>query len=414
MQVSVLEDRRALAAIVPEWQALAARAVEPNPFYEDWMLLPALEAFGDANLAAVAVRSPGDGLVGLFPLERRARLRGLPARALVSWSHRHCLLSVPLVRADRAPEVLHAFFRAMRRKASIVQFALLPAEGPFHHALVEALAGTDVALAPSDSFTRALLVRAADADAYVRTALSHETRSEMRRLEKRLGQMGRVEHRVLRPGDDIARWIADFMALELAGWKGRVGSALACTAANRHFGTEILRRGFERGRLLMVGLDLDGRPVARYSLFLAGAGAFAFKTAYDEQLRRAAPGILVELDMVRALHEVPGLQWADSYTTPDNPTISRFWRARRAMHRVALGMTPWGKLVLAALPLGRYAKREISPVISGALRAILAACSRARRMSGSLRRASAWWSSSRAWLRGARTRSASTARPSAR
>ena len=32
--------------IVPAWDDLAARALEPNPFYESWMLLPAIEAFG--------------------------------------------------------------------------------------------------------------------------------------------------------------------------------------------------------------------------------------------------------------------------------------------------------------------------------------------------------------------------------
>lgn len=414
MEVRILADAAALASLAPEWRVLAARAVEPNPLYEDWMLLPALEAFGDANLAVAVVRSPSEGLVGLFPLERVARYRGIPARTLRSWTHSHCLLSVPLVRADCAAGVLRAFFDAMRREASIVEFAYLPAEGPFHHALLKALDGADVAVAPSDEHTRPLMRLAADADTYVKTSLSNDVRSELRRREKRLREMGRVEHRVLGPGDDVGRWIEEFLALEASGWKGRQGSALACSADNRHFGTEALRRGFARGQLVMVGIDLDGRPIARYSVVRSGAGCFAFKTAYDEQLAKMGPGLLAELDMLRVLHAVPGLQWADSYTSPDNTTLPRFWKDRRAVRRAGFGIDAWGRVALSGLALGRRAKREISPVMSGAVRAILSACSRARRISGWSAPVSAWWSSLRESLRGARTRSASTVKPSPR
>src|SRR3954466_9403070 len=38
-------DRRELEALAGDWQALADVAAEPNPFYEPWMLLPALDHF---------------------------------------------------------------------------------------------------------------------------------------------------------------------------------------------------------------------------------------------------------------------------------------------------------------------------------------------------------------------------------
>ena len=44
--VEVRRDAAALRALVPDWEALAADAAEPNPFYEHWMMLPALEAYG--------------------------------------------------------------------------------------------------------------------------------------------------------------------------------------------------------------------------------------------------------------------------------------------------------------------------------------------------------------------------------
>src|SRR6185503_20767205 len=79
--VEVRRDLSALRALAPDWEALAEQAAEPNPFYEHWMLLPALEAYGagggvDASRSSefrcVVVWENGT-LAGLFPmhLERR-------------------------------------------------------------------------------------------------------------------------------------------------------------------------------------------------------------------------------------------------------------------------------------------------------------------------------------------------------
>jgi CelD/BcsL family acetyltransferase involved in cellulose biosynthesis len=381
MQVSVISKIAELRRRVVEWQDLAADAVEPNPFYEPWMVLPALEAFGAAHIAFVCVHRRDGKLAALVPLQRAHSHRGMPARTLRSWRHRHCLLTVPLVRAGCALEALQAFFGAMRCQAAVLDFAYLPAEGAFHHALVDAISRNDLICAPAEGYTRALMRRANNADAYVKNVLSAETRRELRRQEKRLAALGRVQHRVLEPGDDVSRWIGEFLDLEASGWKGRRGSALACTAQNHRFAVEVFTRGFERGRLVMVGVDLNGKPIARYSAFTGGAGAFAFKTAYDEGLRRLAPGLLAEIDMLRALHAVPGLQWADSYTAPENSSITRFWKARRVVQRVALATNAWGELVLALSPLVRWARRRMRNIawVPAAGRAILQRCSRVGR-----------------------------------
>jgi hypothetical protein len=52
--VEVRSDPASLRAIVPEWEALAADAAEPNPFYEHWMLLPALEAYGSGEASSAS------------------------------------------------------------------------------------------------------------------------------------------------------------------------------------------------------------------------------------------------------------------------------------------------------------------------------------------------------------------------
>ena len=61
--VQVVRTREALEAIVPAWEELAAQACEANPFYEHWILLPALRAQGDGSLHCVCVWQ-GERLIG--------------------------------------------------------------------------------------------------------------------------------------------------------------------------------------------------------------------------------------------------------------------------------------------------------------------------------------------------------------
>src|ERR687893_256134 len=82
--VEVRSDVAALRALVAQWEALAADAAEPNPFYEHWMLLPALQAFADPDFRCILVWDNGT-LGALFPMRLERRFRGLPVRALRSW-----------------------------------------------------------------------------------------------------------------------------------------------------------------------------------------------------------------------------------------------------------------------------------------------------------------------------------------
>src|SRR4051812_1939823 len=117
--VKVLRDVAELRALAPAWEALAAEALEPNPFYEPWMLLPALEAYGAGEgFRCVAVWD--DGVLGaLFPLRLERRWR-LPVGAARSWGHRNMLNGTPLVRAKSAARCLAALLAS--RIAPLIEF----------------------------------------------------------------------------------------------------------------------------------------------------------------------------------------------------------------------------------------------------------------------------------------------------
>jgi CelD/BcsL family acetyltransferase involved in cellulose biosynthesis len=353
MQVRILRGAEGLRELVPAWDELASSPLEPNPFYESWLLLPALEYLGGE--AEVATVWSGERLQAVVPLAREASLKGLPVRTLSAWRHRHCLLCTPLVRSGKgAADAIGAVLDSIAdgpRAADALQLSHIPAGGAFHAALAEAMAKRELAAVTTGWHTRAVLRRAASADAYMEAALSRDTRRNCTKYDKQLRELGAVAWRSLPAGEPAGPWIEEFLALESSGWKGRAGSALASCEANARFAREAMAAAAARGRLLISGIDCDGRPIARLATFVAGSGSFAFKTAYDEGFKRYAPGILAEVHNIREFHAGSRLEWMDSYTAAGNTVTDRLWKDRLVMLAFAIGLSGKGRLACASLPL---------------------------------------------------------------
>ena len=368
--VVLVRDLQTLSGLVPAWEELAAAAIEPNVFYEHWMLLPALEAFGagkDIKLALVLIHDPCNEeapakLGGLFPLEPLDRFRKLNVSALSLWQHVHCYVCTPLVRADAARECMGELFRWFRSGgagASLVELRCMSGDGPFHKLLVDLSNELGLLSWTTDGFTRGLWRQGHDRDTDPERAVSGDLRRRLRRKEKRLSELGRVEHVVLQPQDDVGRWIDEFLQVEASGWKGVRGSALASSGSGRRYFSEIATSAFRRDRLLMLGLNFDGRPIARRCAFVAGEGSFAFKTAYDEKYADFSPGAILEMDSIRQLNTLPGVRWMDSCATPDNSLVNRLSNDRRTIQSVSVGWGAVGEFVVSGLPLLRWTNRRI-------------------------------------------------------
>jgi CelD/BcsL family acetyltransferase involved in cellulose biosynthesis len=359
--VTVVEHPAQLLEHAAHWEDLAAQAIEPNPFYEPWMLLPAIEAFGaDLPLIFVLVYARSLGkpprLAGLFPLERCARYRGIPVPYFRLWRHPHCFLRTPLLRRSHARGCVDAFldWLADTRAAAMMEWGAISADGPFHGVLAEVLNETRRPSFLAHGFERALLQRRADGETYVREVLSARRRKEFRRLERRLGECGALRYDVLDPAAAAQGWIEEFIALEVSGWKGRHGSALGCSARDRRFFTVAALEAARRRRLMMLALRLDGRAVAMKCNFLAGDAGYAFKIAHDERYAQYSPGALLELEHVHEFHRRPDLRWIDSCAEPDHFMINRFWLDRRGIAKLLTNTgRASGQILLASLPLLR-------------------------------------------------------------
>lgn len=369
--VVVIEDWHALAQHVAAWEALATATLEPNVFYEPWMLLPALEAFAAGqDLCFVLLFAPDPQhpqgpplLCGFFPLERQPRYKGLPVRRYRLWQHLHCFLCCPLVRASHAAACLSAFFDWLAsdtRGAALMEFNFVPGDGPFHQLLVDHHAARGCATFVAEAYTRALFRPVETSDAYLAQALCARSRKKLRRQRKQLAALGRLETTWPEAGGEGGPWIEAFLQLEAAGWKGRAGTAILLHEGERNYYRAFLAEAFRRGRVLMPGLYLNDSPVALAVNLRAGAGSFALKMAFNETYARFSPGVLLEVEHIRHQHTARPVAWMDSCAMPDDPMNNRLWIDRRVIQTVLVPTgRRGGEMLVSLLPALRWLVRKL-------------------------------------------------------
>jgi CelD/BcsL family acetyltransferase involved in cellulose biosynthesis len=323
------------------WDALARGAVEPNPFYESWYLLPSLESLDPEQSVRLLCLEVAGQLVGLLPVARSADYYGRPLPHWHAWVHANIFCALPLV----APGAETIFWRSVLswadeagRSALFLHLPQLPLHGPLHAALCDVLAAADRPAKLVHRYERALLQSNLSPEAYFAGSVSPKRRKEYRRQARRLDDQGTVTFERCRDGSGIEAWIEEFLALEHAGWKGQQGSALACRPETSALFRAALREAAERGRLERLTMRVDGRAIAMLATFLAAPGAFSFKTAYDEAFAATSPGVQLQQAFLDILDD-DRFAWTDSCAAPGHPMIDHFWRERRTIGRlnVAVG-----------------------------------------------------------------------------
>ncbi len=325
-----------------EWRALAQRAAEPNPFYHPAILLPALRHLEDGTrVRMIEARDDTGQLIGVMPVQVRSAHARYRVKNCANWMHGQCFYGAPLMLAGEETQAWAAILQQLddtRWAGNFLHLDGLDAEGPVAIALEQLCAAQKRGCKRIASHERAMLRSAMDAEGYCDSNIRAKKRKEIRRLMNRLAEQGEVTHRRLSDGGDARAWAEDFLALECAGWKGEEGTALGSAPATRAFFREAIANSAHNGLLDMLRIDLDGQPIAMLVNFRLGCGAFSYKIAFDERFARFSPGVLIELDNLRAALADPTLEWSDSCAAPNHPMIDGLWAERRhiVQYRVAL------------------------------------------------------------------------------
>ncbi len=332
-------------AFIAQWDALSANAAEANPFYESWFLLPSLrefDALGDIKLAAFWSGTPNDSeLIGLLPIAGASNYGRWPLPHTTNWLHYNAFLGAPLVKHGAE----HAFWRALfsaidgeAKQGLFFHLNGLVVDGAIAHALQDVAKEQQRVFACVHSMERAILLPGLSPLGYYEQHVRGKKRKELRRQKNRLAELGTLTFERNDDAADLLPWIDAFLTLEQAGWKGAAASALGSMPQTAALFADALIGAAAQNKLERLTLRLDGRAIAMLVNFHCAGGSFSFKTAFDEELARFSPGVLLQIENLDMLDRA-GFAYCDSCAAQDHPMIDSIWNDRRKIGRcsVAIG-----------------------------------------------------------------------------
>jgi CelD/BcsL family acetyltransferase involved in cellulose biosynthesis len=368
---------RPLGALEPDreaWRRLSERAAEPNVFYDPAFALAAAPALGARVQAALVwSRARPRQLLGFFPIRRERRYGPLwPVAA--GWTHAFAPLGTPLVDRDRTDQVIDAFlasFSRAGRAAPLLLWSFIPEHGLFAAALDRVLTRRGHCSARFGVHQRAALAPGAERADYLTRALSRKRRKELARLRRRLSAHGNLELATARTEAELTAGLAEFLALEARGWKGRAGTAIESDPAIGRFVGAAMAGLAPEAMARIDRLRLDGRTLAAAITLRQGEAAWFWKIAFDEAYARCSPGVQLTLEVTAALLADARMARVDSCASEHHPMIDHVWRERIAICDRLIAVDPAAERAFWAarrLEAWRYRGRAAAKRLRQAMR----------------------------------------------
>jgi CelD/BcsL family acetyltransferase involved in cellulose biosynthesis len=328
-----------LSEILPDWHDLVGRADEANVFMHPAALRMAERHLHSSNVVLLAWREEGGKtkLAGLWAFAVASLWHPLlPVRVLKVPPAPHAYLATPVIDRDCGEAVLDAMLNFLAGDGSLpAVIALDPIafDGPAVQALARALKSRASTPCIMSQGRRPMLASGLDGRQYLEQALSASSRKKLRQHRRRLEEKGTLESRICNTPDAVVTAFEDFLALEAAGWKGRRGTALSCSASEAAFARGMVADLAQQGETSVHGLYLSGRPVSLQVVLRSGATAFTWKTAYDETLGDFSPGMLLLEDYTKTFLADASVTRVDS-CAHDESGFMASWSERQAIAQV--------------------------------------------------------------------------------
>jgi CelD/BcsL family acetyltransferase involved in cellulose biosynthesis len=306
--VTALREFDALAGV---WDEVAREARQPSPFLShDWFAC-CWRTAGPQRRRETWLLEDSAGPLALVPLVySRVTVRGLPVRLLSILDSPDTPFADFLV-ARGHQEVMAALAQALRERGDwdLLRLAKLPAEGSTAKALQTVLAD-DFPWRVAGHEQSPYLALDGTWEQFFRRR-SQRFRKTCRSIENRILRRGPLtveEHRSVDPDGPVFR---DLLEVSLASWKADRGVALATMDGMPRFFHELTRRASARGWLRLWVLRLEGRAIATEYQIGANGSVHALRADYDASLADLSPGAYLNLEIIRRLFEVPGLEVYD-------------------------------------------------------------------------------------------------------
>jgi CelD/BcsL family acetyltransferase involved in cellulose biosynthesis len=335
MQTRAISIRDLSPADERAWRDLAARSVEPNPFFEADFLVPACRHLRNGKGVVLLVAEDSGRFHACLPV-RPIRLPGsFNPPVISSWQHPYGYLGTPLADPERGVEALSSLLATLRGTGPwprVVVLELFGDDGPIASYLRRAARELGLALNVHAAGERAVFRCQDDEAGLLSSGFKREQRAkarQWRRLCRDVGDPSVVD----RAGDrDSSK---AFLAMEASGWKGKAGTALACRAGDAEFYREVTDRFGAAGRLRLYSLEAGGRELAMQTNLCASDVLFGWKVAYDERFANYGPGVQLQLRVMELAWQ-DGMRWVDSCAGVGNYHQLRLAPDRRRVATLAI------------------------------------------------------------------------------
>lgn len=318
------------------WDDLSARALVPQPYYGRHVMAAHLAAgLAPADLAVVVVRRDGR-LEAVLPLRTTYDICGLGRPVAQPFVSPFVTETSPLVAAGPERAATFAVLAAGLREASngrSWRWPLLAVESATGRGLLDAMAADGWSQGEVARFERPVLDRRAEHAAFLDGHPNRSRLKDLRRRQRRLAEGGALTLVTSTGGVALAEAVEAFLVLERSGWKGEAGTAMACSPAEALFARIVFSGEAGPVRARADCLMRDGRPLAISLALVVGGTAFLLKTAYDETERAHAPGLVLESEIVRVLHETAFAGRLDSATLAGS-ALESLYRERVAIAEI--------------------------------------------------------------------------------
>lgn len=331
-----LTDAATLAADPAAWDDLVLRAAGPHPHFSRHVIeTHRVHGLAPRDLAYVAVRRAGR-LTAMLPYTVGFDVTGLGSRVAKPFSSPYTTATAPLA-ADGLdlPETLAALVEGLAAASGgrAWRWPMLSTGSVVGAGLLRAMREAGWTVGEVWNFERPVQDREANYDAFVN---GHPHRSRLKDLERcrrRFAARGKLALETATGNGALERGVETFLALEAAGWKGEVGTAMACEAKTEAFARALFTSGGGPVTARTDTLTLDGRPLAINATLMVGGTACLLKTAYDETERALAPGLVLDAELIRTLHETGFADRLDSATAPGS-ALERLFRGREGIAEI--------------------------------------------------------------------------------
>ena len=310
LAVEELRDRGAIASLRGEWErvaaAMSAAGWTRGPFVApDWFcvyaasLANAHDRAPSGELRLLVAHRAGRLVAALPLLAERRRLAGAPARLLRSLSDDHSqrfdLLLDP-ADADAAAAALVAHLGHARDWDALELQSVLD-DGAAAHKLVDAARAAGLPTGHWPSMVSPYLTlppSQAELDKQLGSKFRGNLRRRAKKLEAEVGALTleRVDGSGLN-AVQLDALLDEGFALEAAGWKGELGTAIACDARLGARYKALAHAFAARGQLALYFLKAGERRVAFHFALVDDATYYLFKPGFDPALATYGLGHLL-------------------------------------------------------------------------------------------------------------------------